>query len=492
MTINVRQIVQVNPAVLSAAGSAVDLNGLFLSESPYTPIGSVMPFTNAKDVGTFYGLSSPEYTAAQNYFQGPLNATKTPGLLYFAQYNVAAAAGYLRGGSVAGMTLTQLQALTGTLTITADGIVNTSATIVLTTDTSFSQAAATIQAAFTTPGFAVTYDAQHNAFVFTSNTTGVASSLAFATGTLAASLNATSATGAVLSAGAAAATPSSVLNGVIGTQLNWATFSTTWEPVLADKESFSAWSALQGERFLYVGYDSDVNALTSGSTATWAYAVSQLNSDGTCPVFGNITHAAFLMGQIASLDFTRLNGRATSAFKQQSGLAASITTDAQYQALIANGYNFYGAFGNGSSNFEWFYPGSLLGQWKWIDSYVNQIWMNAQLQLAMLNLLLAVPSIPSNAQGNTLIDAACQDPLAAAVNFGAIRTGVALSVAQAADIRNAVGLDVSNVLYQQGYYLQILPASAAARAARTSPPMTLYYMDGGSVQQLTLASIEVQ
>ena len=90
------------------------------------------------------------------------------------------------------------------------------------------------------------------------------------------------------------------------------------------------------------------------------------------------------------------------------------------------------------------------------------------------------------------IDAAVIDPINAAVNFGAIRTGVALSASQIAQIRNAVGSDVSATITASGYYLQIVPASAAIRVGRTSPSMTLWYADGGSVQKLTLASIEVQ
>lgn len=493
MTIQIRNnIVQVNPAVLSAGGSAVDLNGLLLTNAVDVPIGSVSTFGNAADVGSYFGLASAEYGAAQIYFAGPLNATKTPGALLFAQYPSAPVAAYLRGGNVSALTLTQLQAIAGTLTITSDGVANTAATLNLATATSFSDAATKIQAAFTTPTFTVTYNAQHGAFEFISGTTGATSTMIDATGTAAASLMLTAATGAVLSQGAIAGVPGTAMNAIVAVTQNWGTFSTMFEPALADKEAFSAWTSLQNERYLYAGYDSDVNAKTSGSTATWVYAIKAANDVGTAPIFGDVTHAAFLMGQVASLDFTRLNGRATSAFKQGTGLVASVTSDADATALLANGYNFYGAFGTGTQNFTWFHPGSMAGKWKWVDSYVNQIWLNAQLQSAMLNLLLSVGSIPYNSDGYAMVDAAIMDPLNAALNFGAIRAGVPLSSSQASQLQNALGVDVSNVIYQRGYYLQIQPASAATRAARSSPPMTLYYMDGGSIQQLVLASIEVQ
>src|SRR5690242_1818744 len=127
-SIPVSQLVQVNPGVLAPAGTLNDLSGLILSASPYVPIGTVKSFANADDVGAYFGLSSDEYQDALIYFAGPDNATKAASKLLFGQYNTAAVAAYLRGGNP-GLTLTQLQALTGTLTITVDGTPNTSASI---------------------------------------------------------------------------------------------------------------------------------------------------------------------------------------------------------------------------------------------------------------------------------------------------------------------------------------------------------------------------
>lgn len=485
------QIVQVNPGVLAAAGSAIDLNGVILTNSPFPPIGSVVPFATAADVGAYFGLDSLEYESALVYFNGPDNATRLPGLLYFAQYPTAPVGAFLRGGALA-LSLADLKALTGTLTINSNGTPVTSSSINLTAATSFSNAATIIAAAFTAPTFAVTYDAQHGAFLFTSNTTGITSTIDYATGTLADGLKLTQATGAVVSLGAAAATPAAAMSSIVALAANWAGFTTTWEPVLADKTAFSAWTSAQNDRYVYVGYDSDPNAKIAGNTATWGYAIAQAKDSGTIPVFGNLTHAVMVLSWMASLDFARTNGRTTLAFQKQAGLVASVTSASDASALIANGYNFYGSYATANSNFVFLYPGSLSGEWKWADSYVGQIWLNAQLQLALFTLLQSVGSIPYNAQGYALIDAAVMDVINAARDFGAIRTGVALSASQLAQIKAAVGADVSGALSSLGYYLQIKPATAGIRVDRSSPPMTLYYADGGSVQSLTLAAIEVQ
>lgn len=487
MTIPVSQIVRVNPGVLSAAGSAVDLNGLILTRSSYPPIGTVPGFATASSVAAYFGPSSQEAALAAIYFAGYDNCTKTPGMLYFAQYPAANVAAYLRSASLASMTLAQLKALSGTLIITADGVQKTSTNIDLSTATSFSAAAATIATAL---GLAVTYDATVSAFVIASATTGASSTMTYATGTLADKLLLTQATGAAPSQGAVAGTPSTNMAAITKVTQNWAAFTTTWEPALAEKMAFSTWTAAQSVRYGYVGYDSDVNATQSNNTACWGYLVQSF--DGSMPIFGDATHAAFTLGFLASLDFDRLNGRSTLAFRSQSGLLASVSDATIAANLKANGYNYYGAYATAKENYIFMYPGQMSGSWDWIDSYANQIWLNANLQGAMIELLKSVGSIPYNAAGYALVEAACLDPINTAINFGAIRTGVSLSASQIAQIKNAIGSDVSSTIQSKGYYLQISNATAAVRVARSSPPMTLYYADGGSIQALTLASIEIQ
>jgi hypothetical protein len=100
-------------------------------------------------------------------------------------------------------------------------------------------------------------------------------------------------------------------------------------------------------------------------------------------------------------------------------------------------------------------------------------------------------SVPYNPQGYGLIRAAVQDPINAALNFGAIRAGVPLSAAQIAEVNAAAGVPIDGLLSTRGWYFQVLPATAQIRALRQSPPCTLWYMDGESVQQINLASIDV-
>jgi len=201
---------------------------------------------------------------------------------------------------------------------------------------------------------------------------------------------------------------------------------------------------------------------------------------------------AFVCGTTASINFTQRNGRITYAYKWQAGLVPDITNATQANSLLSNGYNFYGQYATANDQFRNLQNGAIAGAWGWLDAFVNQVWLNNELQLAYMAFFESVKSVPYNAEGYSALRAVALDPINAALLFGAIRPGVPLSASQRAQVNTAAGVNIADVLEQVGYYLQILPASAEPRALRASPPMTLWYMDGGSIQKINLASISIQ
>lgn len=492
MSIPASQIVQVNPGVISGGGAALALNGLILTNDTAIPTGAVSSFPSADAVGAFFGLSSSEYGLASVYFGGRDNKTMTPAALLYVQHNVAATASYLRGGVVSGLTLTELKALSGSLSITVDGSAEAAASIDLSSATSFSNAATLIEAGFTIPPFSVSYDSQRGAFLFTNDATGATSTMTVATGTLAAGLMLTTATGAITSQGAAISTPTVTMARVMAQTLNWATFMTVYEPEDAEKILFSDWTNSQNNRFAYIMWETDAAAITTPDTTTPMATIITSGNSGTVAVYSDSDHAAFIMGTAASMDFSRTNGRITFAFKYLSGLTPSVTDATIAANLEANGYNFIGQYATANQGFTFLYPGSVSGDYLFLDEYLNQVYLNSQFQLALMTLLTTANSIPYNADGRTLINAACMDPIIQALNFGSIRAGVALSTLQAALVNDAAGLEIDKTLSNRGWYLQVLDATAQVRALRGSPPMTFWYMDGGSVQRINLASIVIQ
>jgi len=507
MSIPAKTLVNVVPGVIAAGGSALALSGLFLTADTSVPLGSVANFANVAAVIAQFGGSSDEAAQAAIYFGGYDNSTQKPANVLFAQYPTAAVSAYTRGGNIAAMTLTQLQAITaGVMTVTMDGVLKTSTSISLSAATSFSNAATIIGAAFTS-GPVVTYDAQRGAFKMTSSTTGATSTMTFAAGAIATALNLTAATGAVLSQGSIAATPAAAMNTIIASALNWAGFTTIFEPLVADKVAFGTWATQQGDRFVYAGWDTDPNATVQGNTTAFGPQAVALSLSGSVPLSIDTAYAtsigvtavslarplaASVLGYMASLDFGRTNGRATLAYRSFGGVAYGVGDATVAATLKANGYNFYGAYATSSQQFINMQDGHVVGRFAWLDSYANQIWMNANFQQTLMAFLAANGSTPYSNFGYSAIESALQDPINQALNFGAIRAGVALSAAQIVAVNASAGKTIDTVLSSRGWYLDIKDPGAAARALRQTPRMTFYYCDGGSIQAITLASLLVQ
>lgn len=645
-TIPADTIVRVTPNVLSAGGNALDLNGLFLTSSTRVPIGTVLSFPNAPAVAAFFGGASDEFAKAAIYFNGFDNSNVKPGAILFAQYNQGAVAGYLRGANVSGLTLLQLQALSGALVMMIDGYSRNGGTISLAAATSFSSAAGIIQtglnsalptqatltgsiapatasftgsiagtiltvsaiasgnivvgqtlsgtggggvtaltkvlqqltgsaggvgtyivsasqivlstaiagaygiltvsavasgtlaigqtvvgtgvtvstqivslisgtggtgtyavdvsqtaisAAMTTAatGAVVTYDSTSGAFVISSGVLGAVSSVNYPTGALATLLSLTSATGATLSQGAAPATSSEFMTALTIVTQDWATFMLLTDPDGGSgnvtKLAFALWTSQQNNRYCFVCWDTDASpTATVPATSSLGYLLAQSAYSGTALVYNNASIAAFVCGSAASIDFTERKGRATFAFKSQSGLTPTATDATTAANLAANGYNYYGVWATANDEFIFFNKGVVSGLFVWLDSFVNQIWLNNQFQLALMVLLTQVKSIPYNSDGYDLIRQSLMDTINQGLNFGAFRAGVTLSSLQAAEVNNAAGLRISETLNRQGWYLQILDALPQVRQARGSPPCTFWYMDGESVQTINLASILLQ
>ncbi len=514
MTIPASSIVKINPGVVTAGGQGLVLNGLFLTESSSMPTGAVLSFAPgpagnlAENVAAFFGQNSTEALAAAIYFQGYENSTLTPSAMLFAAYNgTAARAAFLNSGSFANYSLADMQAITGVLTLTVNGTPITSSSINLTGVASQSLMAIAIQDAFTTPNFTVTWNSVTSEFVFTSSTTGINSTISFGSGTIAQNLLVTQAAGALISPGAAVDTPSSAMDNAVAHSQNWASMVTLFEPDLNDKKLFAAWFSGADDAYLWLAWDSDVEASESpsGNTSFGAFAlttkyngVACISGDPAAVPVGNtlaamaINLATFVAGAIASINFAQTNGRITLAFLSQAGLLPTCLNSQTAANLLANGYSFYGGYATRNQGFVFFYNSNMPGDFSWIDTFIDDVWMTDQFQVTLMELLTAIGSIAYNAPGYAVIRASLVNgPIAAALNFGAIRTGVSLSSIQAQEVNQAAGQIVDHLISTQGYYLQILDPGATARQARTSPIVNFWYTDGGSIQMITMSSLDI-
>jgi hypothetical protein len=420
-------------------------------------------------------------------------ALDTVGGVFTGTASQTAAASTMTVSAVTSGALHVGDVITGTgvdagLQITALGT-GTGGTGTYTVSTTTGFASGTIDAA---TGATVGYDALRQAFVISSATQGATSSIGYAAGTLAPYLYLTLATGATLSPGAVTATPAGAMNALIAVTQNFATFMTVAEQPLNTKLAFAAWVTASNDRYLYVCQDSDPTVLAANASASFGALTATY--DGVAPVYDNSGQsliAAFICGTAASIDFTETNGRITFAYKYQAGLAAQITNATQAENLTANGYNFYGAYATANQGFVMLQTGQMRGSWQWIDDYINQIALNASFQLALISFAVAMKSIPYNASGYNGIRAACLSTRKQFKTFGAVQSGVTLSAAQAAAVNTAAGVAIDQTLQNDGDYLQVLDPGSVIRGQRGSPACTYWYCDGGSIQKINLASIDI-
>lgn len=508
-TIPLMDIVDINANVLSAGGAQIDMNSVFITKNELMTNRQLLSFSNTDDVGDFFGFDSAEYDMAVVYFNGYSIAQSRPGLLYFYKIAIESTSAVLTGSELT-LTLTELQALTSApLVITVDGTETTSGVVDFSSATSFSDAAQIMQDAFDygLGNFFVTWNAATSNFIVTSSTTGTGSTITFVSSSsnpMANSIGlASTSTGAFLTQGADGITANDVpanMQALIDLTRNFATFTYVEEPAQDIQEAFADWVNGFNATFTSLLWtDSTSSSDPDATTAIWNYVKdNDLQNVFLIGKQNDVSpdlkkHAAFAAGIAASIDFNQTNNRPTFKFKNQSGLTPGVNNQTVKDHLEANGFNFYGIWGENSQDFRFLAPGQVSGPFRWMDSLINAIYMKRRMQFTLATLLVSVPSIPYNQQGyQGLIAPSLQDDINSFLNYGAIRTGVRPTSTQTAAITFAAGLDISEALFVKGYFLQVKDPGGAARANRTSPIINFWYMDGGSVHEINLTSTMVQ
>ena len=487
----ISQIVKVTPSVLAPAAGISSLQSMILSNNAALANVRFRTFTGAAAVATVFGATSTEYSMAEVFFSGFTNSTNTPAQLTFAYQSDSGSPASLVGGSLGTMTLSQLQALDGTVVLSINGTaVNFTAN--LSSATSFANAASLLQTAAAS-SCVVVYDALNNVFVIQAETDAAAGTITYATGTLASGLALTQGTGAVVVPGLDPASDVSETLSYLQSASHFDAFSHAYAPPAADLTTMAIWNASQANKCMAVLWDNSTAGLTPSNAASFGAEVMAQAYSGVVPVYYDALAAALVLGVMSSLQFTATNGRQTFAFRSNSLVSPTVTSASTATALLGNGYNYYGAFAGAQQSFQFFYDGHIGGTFDWIDSYVCQMWLNQSLTSDLMALLTAIGEIPFNSQGDALIAASLQSTITQAITFGAIRQNVTLSTSEVQAVNNAAGASIASTLQTQGYYL--IPgastAPASVRVARGPVTPQLWYVDGESVQTINLSSVDV-
>lgn len=500
MSINADKLVKVLPRVITAGSSTLELNGLMISTNSFIPTEKFLSFYSSDEVGAFFGTTSKEYELSVNYFLGFNNSTKKPTTLLFARDITSALKGCLFGGKV-NTTLEVLKTITnGDFNITIKDINVELSGIDLSGATSLSDIASTLQTAIRTgqtdpalTSATMSYSSINKNFIIETGSAGEEATISYATGDIAEVLNLTQQTAIFVSNGKNATPIASMMNSFKTISLNWVSFMTITEMTKENKIDYATWvnSQNSGCRFVYVCQDSDANAKVNGNETNTGYLINYLELSGTTLQYNTANLSAFVMGAIASINYEVENGRITFAFKSQDGLSYTCNEDNDAENLTKNGYNFYGDYATNNDKFKLYQSSKVSGQYQWLDSLVNAIWLNDRLQTNILDLMANSNSLPYNQVSYDKIINACSDTLQLAVNNGVITKGITLSATQKIQLMNEAGVDISDTMYSEGYFMQVKDPSATARQSREEPIANLWYCDGGSIQKMVLNSTMV-
>lgn len=497
MAISASQIVQVQPRILSGTGNDLVFNGLVLDKSSLLPTEEPVSFGSADAVGEYFGTESDEYKFASVYFGGYTNSQIKPSLLYLYRLCPEGAAPFVRGESLKpAEALTEIKKINlGTFNFTLNGSEVILSDVDLSEVVSLSDAATVLNQALLDKAVAatVTFSSLTKSFTLAGTEVGKEKSVSKPTGTVAGAFGLSAET-SIVSAGTNAMSVTATMNELTAKFQNFVTFTTLEEPSDEDALLLSQWvsaNASAGTMYLYVCWDSAKANLDASNKTVIAEKIRELNATGVCVVYPKATIAAFVMGTAASIAWDQANGTITFAFKAQSGLGADVTDTQHSVALLGHGVNFIGNYATRNDNFVFFYNGQMFGEWAWIDTYLNACYLCNKLQVQLMAMFTSNRRIPYTQEGYAIIRANCRDVIESAINNGVINKGVTLSNAQKSVLTSELGGDFSDEIYNNGYYLQVLDATAQARQQRVSPPCNLVYTYGGAVQKLTLPAIAV-
>lgn len=484
----------ITPNVVSPAGSAVDANGLMLTDNELIPIGAVQSYYSSSDVSALMGSDSKEFMAAQQYFNGYDNSSVTPGELLMYRLVTADVAGYLLSGNLKGVTLATLKAIpAGTITLTVDGTSTTSASVDLSAANSFTDIADKLETGIGASKVSVEWLPIANRFIIRSATTGVDSEVSFASiGALATGLKLTQGTAATVSPGSDAVSMPDTMNNIINTNQNWILFQALTELTDEKKTELCAWASSSHNRYGYVVHDTSAAPTVANNASCFVQSVVVANGyENIFPIYGSYLYAVTALAYAASINFARTNGRISFKFRGFSGLAPNVNDLATAQALKSNGYNFYGSYSLNKTMAQYASDGAITGKFVWLDSFIDQVWINANLVGAYANLFTANQSYPFNDNGYGAVQAATIDVAEQAVTFGAIQRGVVLDNAQIRIVNTSVGKDISATLYSQGWFLYIPTQTGSARLARDLQGVIFFWVDGQLIQSITMSSTAI-
>ena len=491
MAINIIKYVDITSGI--GAGVAVARKepiARIFSNNLLIPTSTVLEFSTADEVATYFGTTAEEYKRASFYF-GSISKTVTiPNKISFYKYNAVDSSALIFGGKTQ-KAYTDFTAISdASFDLEIGGVTHTIITD-LTSAVSLSDIALLIQTQIqleTDAQFAtatVSFNATRGSFDLISGDTGTASIsvVAGTSGTSISDLIEWNAS-AIFSDGLSSQTITENLNASVDVSTNFATFLYTPVFTVTSKIEVSQWSKLQNFRYLFV-------TPTSYNDAQAHY--DALNIYSLCITLESSVDGEYheMMPSIiaASTDYSK--AKSVKNYMYQIFTAtATVNTTAESNFLDSIKINYYGQTQTAGQNISFYQKGLLMGtstDAQYANIFINEVWLKDSCTSEILNLQLALDQIPYNTTGQAQISTVLQGVIDEALNNEVISVGKTLSTIQRLYISQLSGDENAYIQVQSiGYWLNVaLVTTVVSGVTEYSADYTLIYSKADVINKVT-------
>lgn len=467
MAISITRYVDITSGVGGAAiAQTRALIARIFSSNLMIPTQAVVEMTTLQDVAEYFGTSSQEYACAAFYFGYVSKTATSPNRISFASYQPAAIAARVFGGkSPSGLAAFQTVAA-GQMIVTIGSSSYTMTNINTSTAASLSDVANILQTAIQSgpgavfTGATVSWNSTANRFELVAGAVGANAIRVSTTATgtqMATMLQWTEGAGAIWADGTGAQTPVDAVIKATGISNNYGSFCFVPSLTLEQVTAVAQWNDAQNVSYLY-----SVPLFSDAPASTWYNALKDIS--GICLTLNNVATAntefpeMAPMCTLAATDYTRINATQNYMF-QQYQLQPLVFDDVTANTYDGLRVNYYGQTQQAGNNISFYQRGVMMGLATDpvdINVYVNEMWFKDAITVSLMNLLLALPRVPANAEGQGQLVAATQSVIEIARINGVISAGKPISSTQQAFI-TLITNDTSawREVQSQGYWFNI-------------------------------------
>lgn len=425
-----------------------------------------------------FGTNAPEAKAAALYF----GQTPKPKQMAIGRWFRTASSGFNKGGILtsAEQAISNFTSITnGGMVIVVDGVTKTLTGLNFSAKTNLNGVCDAINASLT--GAVASFNGSQ--FIITSSTTGVSSTVGYATtgtGTdISAQLKLTSALSSGLVSGYAAETPAACATALANKSSNWygLIFNASTQP--SDSESLAVSDVIEALTVsrLYGVTITGTSVLSSSVTNDLASLMKAAGYKRSfCQYSANVAAVASFFGRAFSVNFNANRSTITMMYKQEPSVTPETITETQASTLKTKRCNIFVTYDNDTSIIQY---GVMSGS-AYFDEMHGLDWLQNSVQTNVYNLLYTSKTkVPQTDAGVNQIVNAVNQSMDAAVNNGLVAPGTWTA--------DGFGQLTTGDYLKTGYYVYATPLalqSSGNRAARLAPPIQVAAKLAGAIQEV--------